>query len=92
MARQKSPSTLIGGCQLMLRVAILVSLVGLGGALVKERGMAQISSPIAPTSNTLQAGFPVTWIDVLHSEVDKSYLRVRLRALRSKPLLSKFRL
>jgi hypothetical protein len=61
MARQGSLSTLIGGCRLMLRVATMVCLVGLGGAWLKEKSAVQITNPAAPANNILIAGLKVNF-------------------------------
>ena len=44
MRKGKSPSTLVGIRSLLLRIAVMVSLVGLGGALVKTGAVAQTTS------------------------------------------------
>ena len=44
MGKGESPTTLVGIRQLLLRIAMMVSLVGLGGVLVKTGAVAQTTS------------------------------------------------
>jgi uncharacterized protein YceK len=49
MKKERRPTTLVGIRQLLLRIAVMVALVGLGGVLVKTGAVAQ-------TTNTAYEG------------------------------------
>ena len=60
MRKGKSPTTLVNMRELLLRIALMVALVGLGGVLMKKGVVAQTTSSIVLTPEEKKVSH---WID-----------------------------